>query len=70
MTSLKEEVALALLNDDRAAAGLPPVASRDNVPDSDGYVRNAGVQYDPAPYTAMKYRLRSLLEDDIPPDLR
>lgn len=35
-----ETLALAILNDDRQAAGLPPVASRDSIPDSDGYVRN------------------------------
>lgn len=41
MEMLAEKVALVLINDDRAAAGLPPVESRDTVPDSDGYVRNA-----------------------------
>lgn len=36
-----ERLALVLINDDRAAAGLQPVSSRDTIPDSDGYVRNA-----------------------------
>ena len=36
-----EKLALALLNDDRMAAGFPPVESREHIPDSDGYVRNA-----------------------------
>ncbi len=36
-----EKIAVALLNDDRTAAGWPPVTSRDKIPDSDGYVRNA-----------------------------
>lgn len=71
-----EEVALAILNSDRGAGGWPPLASRDNVPDSEGYVRNAravvaavldevaahlsAVQYDPAPYTTMKVRLSAM----------
>jgi len=71
-----ERVALVLLNDDRQAAGLPTVPSRDNIPDSEGYVRNAravvaavldevaahlsAVQYDPAPYTTMKVRLSAM----------
>ncbi len=36
-----ETVALAILNSDRMMAGLSPVSSRDNIPDSDGYVTNA-----------------------------
>lgn len=36
-----EIMALAILNSDRAAHGWPPVASRENIPDSEGYVRNA-----------------------------
>lgn len=36
-----ERIALVLLNDDRTAAGLPAVASRDGIRDSEGYVRNA-----------------------------
>ncbi len=36
-----EELALVLINSDRAMHGLPPVKSRDNIPDSDGYVENA-----------------------------
>lgn len=40
-TPMIERLALAILNSDREAAGLPSFASRDTVPDSDGYVRNA-----------------------------
>ncbi len=36
-----ETIALAILNSDRAMAGLPPTDSRANCPDSDGYVTNA-----------------------------
>jgi hypothetical protein len=36
-----EIMALAILNSDREAHGWPPVASRENIPDSEGYVRNA-----------------------------
>lgn len=36
-----EVVALAILNSDREMRGLPPVDSRADIPDSDGYVRNA-----------------------------
>lgn len=36
-----ERVALAILNSDREMAGLGPVCSRLNVPESDGYVVNA-----------------------------
>jgi len=39
--SMIERVALAIINSDRAAAGLPHAPSRENIPDSDGYVRNA-----------------------------
>lgn len=39
--TLREEVALALLNDDRVAAGWPAVVSRDGIENSDGYLRNA-----------------------------
>lgn len=38
---LREQVALALLNSDRAMAGFPPVETRDNIPDSGGYLVNA-----------------------------
>lgn len=38
---LREKVALALLNDDRNAAGFPSVPNRDKIPDSEGYLRNA-----------------------------
>ena len=38
---LEERVALAIMNSDRVAGGLPELASRDDVPDSDGYLRNA-----------------------------
>lgn len=38
---VRERVALAILNSDRAMAGFPPMDSRDNIPDSDGYVVNA-----------------------------
>ena len=41
MSDLREEVALALLNDDRVAAGWPAVVSRDGIENSDGYLRNA-----------------------------
>lgn len=41
MTSMIEKAALAILNSDREAAGFPPVESRETIPDSDGYVRNA-----------------------------
>jgi hypothetical protein len=40
MSTIKK-IALAILNSDREAAGFPPVESRDGIPDSDGYVRNA-----------------------------
>lgn len=36
-----EAVALAILNSDRGMRGLDPLESRENVPDSDGYVTNA-----------------------------
>lgn len=36
-----ERVALAILNSDREMRGLHPLTSRENVPDSDGYVTNA-----------------------------
>ena len=36
-----EAIALAILNSDRAMAGLPPTDNRANCPDSDGYVTNA-----------------------------
>lgn len=39
--ALVEEVALGLLNSDRAMAGLPPVSSRVGIRDSEGYVVNA-----------------------------
>lgn len=73
---LGERVALAILNSDRVAGGLPELASRDDVPDSEGYVRNAravipivleevgrylsACQYEPAPYTCLRQRLRTL----------
>lgn len=41
MSEMIERVALAILNSDRTAAGLTPAKSRDEIPDSDGYVRNA-----------------------------
>lgn len=41
MTNIVEILALSLLNDDRASAGFLPVDTRENVPDSEGYVRNA-----------------------------
>jgi hypothetical protein len=41
MSEMIERVALAILNSDRRAAGLTPAKSRDEIPDSDGYVRNA-----------------------------
>ncbi len=37
----REELALALINSDRAMALLPPVTSRDNISNSSGYLRNA-----------------------------
>lgn len=37
---LMERLALAILNSDRIDGGWPPVGSRENIPDSDGYVRN------------------------------
>ncbi len=36
----RERLALAILNSDRAAAGLPATASRDDIPNSYGYLRN------------------------------
>lgn len=41
MTDLIETIALAILNSDRVAGGWPPVESRDGIPNSDGYARNA-----------------------------
>ena len=38
---LIERIALAILNDDRTASGWPSVESRENIPDSHGYLRNA-----------------------------
>lgn len=45
-----EAVALAILNDDRRRAGLSPASSRDDIPDSWGYVENAraAIAADPA----------------------
>jgi hypothetical protein len=40
-TPMIERLALAILNDDRNAAGLRPVEGRESIPDSEGYVRNA-----------------------------
>lgn len=40
-SDMVERVALAILNSDREMAGLWPVCSRLNVPESDGYVVNA-----------------------------
>jgi hypothetical protein len=34
-----EKLALAAINSDRAADGWPPLTSREDVPDSDGYPR-------------------------------
>ena len=39
--TLVEAIAVAIVNSDRIAGGWPPVESRDDIPDSDGYVRNA-----------------------------
>ena len=39
--NVEERIALAILNSDRAMAGLPAAESRDEMPDSDGYVVNA-----------------------------
>lgn len=39
--SAREELALLLLNSDRAQAGYPAVASRDNIVRSEGYLVNA-----------------------------
>ena len=36
-----EAIALTILNSDRKASGWPPVESREGIPDSEGYVRNA-----------------------------
>ena len=41
MTEIVEIMALAALNRDRVAGGWPPVESRDNIPDSEGYVEGA-----------------------------
>lgn len=38
---LVEMVALAILNSDRVAAGLPEVETRERIENSEGYVRNA-----------------------------
>jgi hypothetical protein len=40
-TPMIEILALAILNSDREAAGLPHAESRESILDSDGYVRNA-----------------------------
>lgn len=40
-TPLVQAIALAILNSDRRAGGWPAVESRDGIPDSEGYVRNA-----------------------------
>lgn len=39
--ALVEPMALAIMNSDRVVGGWPPLASRENVPNSEGYVRNA-----------------------------
>tara|TARA_Y100001934_G_C12370493_1_gene786008 strand:- start:1830 stop:2147 length:318 start_codon:yes stop_codon:yes gene_type:complete len=41
MDDLREVIALALLNDDRKAGGWPEVKSREAIPNSEGYPRNA-----------------------------
>jgi len=41
MDDLREVIALALLNDDRKAGGWPEVKSRETIPNSEGYPRNA-----------------------------
>lgn len=41
MTDITETIALAILNSDRVAHGWRPRSSRENIPDSEGYVRNA-----------------------------
>lgn len=38
---LIQTIALVILNSDRAAGGWPVVESRDGIPNSDGYARNA-----------------------------
>tara|TARA_Y100000114_G_scaffold153717_2_gene174262 strand:- start:27079 stop:27351 length:273 start_codon:yes stop_codon:yes gene_type:complete len=44
--NMREKIALAILNSDRLAAGLEPAASRENIPGSDGYLRNARAALD------------------------
>lgn len=41
MDEIVEIMALAALNRDRVAGGWPPVKSRDDIPDSHGYVEGA-----------------------------
>ena len=62
MDDLREVIALALLNDDRKAGGWPEVKSREAIPNSEGYPRNADAALAAIKEAATEERVRAALK--------